>query len=58
MGLIHGAHLVFDPPADGEYLVRVGDSRGQGGPLLAYRLTVRPPRPARWRFAHFPVISK
>jgi hypothetical protein len=35
----------FDPPADGEYLVRVRDARGQGGPDFGYRLTVRPPRP-------------
>ena len=40
------SRLVFDPPADGEYQVRVGDARGQGGPLYAYRLTVRPPRPS------------
>jgi WD40 repeat protein len=39
------SRLVFDPPADGEYQVRVGDARGQGGPDYAYRLTVRPPRP-------------
>ncbi len=39
------ARLFFDPPADGEYRVRVGDSRGQGGPTHAYRLTIRPPRP-------------
>jgi hypothetical protein len=37
--------LVFDPPADGEYLVRIGDARGQGGTAYSYRLTVRPPRP-------------
>jgi hypothetical protein len=37
--------LFFDPPADGEYQVRIGDSRGEGGPAYAYRLTVRPPRP-------------
>jgi hypothetical protein len=40
------SRLVFDPPADGDYLVRVGDSRGQGGPRHAYRLTIRPPRPS------------
>ncbi len=40
------SRLVFDPPADGEYRVRIGDSRGQGGPQHAYRLTVRPPRPS------------
>jgi hypothetical protein len=39
------SRLVFDPPADGEYQVRVGDSRGEGGPAHAYRLTVRQPRP-------------
>jgi WD40 repeat protein len=37
--------LTFDPPADGDYRVRVADARGRGGPLFAYRLTVRPPRP-------------
>jgi WD40 repeat protein len=40
------SRLVFDPPADGDYQVRIGDSRGQGGPHNAYRLTIRPPRPA------------
>ncbi len=39
------ARLFFDPPADGDYQVRITDSRGQGGPAYAYRLTVRPPRP-------------
>jgi hypothetical protein len=38
--------LFFDPPADGEYQVRVGDSRGEGGRSYAYRVTVRPPRPS------------
>jgi hypothetical protein len=40
------SRLVFDPPADGEYFVRIGDSRGQGGPHHGYRLTIRPPRPS------------
>ena len=40
------SRLVFDAPADGDYQVRVGDSRGQGGPLFAYRLTIRPPKPS------------
>ncbi len=40
------SRLVFEPPADGEYQVRVGDARGQGGPLYAYRLTIRTPRPS------------
>jgi hypothetical protein len=39
------SRLVFDPPADGRYQVRVRDARGLGGPQYAYRLTVRPPRP-------------
>ncbi|HKI31609.1 MAG TPA: c-type cytochrome domain-containing protein [Gemmataceae bacterium] len=39
------SRLVFDPPADGEYRVRVSDARGQGGSGYGYRLTVRPPRP-------------
>ena len=39
------SRLFFDPPADGEYTVRVGDARNQGGPEYGYRLTVRPPRP-------------
>jgi hypothetical protein len=42
------SRLVFDPPADSDYQVRISDARGQGGLLHAYRLTVRPPRP---RFA-------
>jgi hypothetical protein len=40
------SRLAFDPPADGDYQVRVADARGQGGPLYAFRLTVRPPRPS------------
>jgi WD40 repeat protein len=40
------SRLFFDPPADGEYRVRVRDARGLGGPGFAYRLTVRPPRPS------------
>jgi len=39
------SRLVFDPPADGEYQVRIGDARGQGSSRHAYQLTVRPPRP-------------
>ena len=39
------SRLFFDAPADGDYLVRVGDARGQGGDNYSYRLTVRPPRP-------------
>ena len=43
--LRQGLALFFDPPADGEYIVRIGDARGEGGPNFGYRLTVRPPRP-------------
>ncbi len=39
------SRLLFDPPADGEYLVRIGDASGQAGERFAYRLTVRQPRP-------------
>src|SRR5205823_1077807 len=60
------SRLVFDPPADGEYRVRVGDGRGQGGDEYAYRLTVRPPKsdfaltlgnrtPAVWRGGALPI---
>jgi WD40 repeat protein len=39
------SRLVFDPPADGVYRVRVADARGEGSKAHAYRLTVRPPKP-------------
>jgi hypothetical protein len=39
------SRLVFDPPTDGEYQVRIGDARGQGSSQHAYQLTVRPPQP-------------
>jgi WD40 repeat protein len=38
--------IFFDPPADGDYRVRITDARGQGGSAYVYRLTVRPPRPS------------
>jgi Planctomycete cytochrome C/WD domain, G-beta repeat len=40
------SRLTFDPPADGEYRVRVTDARGQGSSRHAYRLTIRSPRPS------------
>jgi hypothetical protein len=40
------SRILFDPPADGDYLVRVADARGQGGANFGYRLTLRPPRPS------------
>lgn len=39
------SRLTFTAPADGDYLIRVADSRGMGGDRFVYRLTVRPPRP-------------
>ena len=39
------SRLVFDPPADGVYRVRVTDAHGEGGKAHAYRLTIREPRP-------------
>lgn len=46
-GVLYGkdSRLTFDPPADGEYLVRISDIRGQQGPDFAYRLSIHPPRP-------------
>jgi WD40 repeat protein len=40
------SRLFFDSPMDGEYQVRIGDSRGKAGENYAYRLTIRPPRPS------------
>jgi WD40 repeat protein len=40
------SRIFFEAPAGGEYQVRIGDARGQGGMDYAYRLTVRPPRPS------------
>ncbi len=45
-GFGRDSRLIFDPPSDGDYRVRLGDSRGQGGSDHAYRLTVRTPRPS------------
>ncbi len=44
-GLGRDSRLTFEAPADSEYLIRIGDSRNQGGENYAYRLTVRHPRP-------------
>jgi len=37
--------LLFAAPADGPYLVRVTDTRGQSGERFAYRLVIREARP-------------
>lgn len=39
------SHLTFVAPADGEYIVRIGDVQGLGGEDYAYRLTARAPQP-------------
>jgi WD40 repeat protein len=49
------SRIFFDPPADGDYQVRIRDTRGLGGPGFAYRLTVRPPRPS-FNVAFVPVF--
>lgn len=43
-GFGRDSRIIFDPPADGEYKVRIADTRGLGGVNFGYRLTVRPPR--------------
>ncbi|MBI1899740.1 MAG: pre-peptidase C-terminal domain-containing protein, partial [Planctomycetia bacterium] len=43
--LASDSKLTFTAPADGEYLVRVGDARGHQGDHYAYRLIVRQPKP-------------
>jgi hypothetical protein len=39
------SRLIFTAPADGEYLVRVSDTRSFGGPRFIYRLVARPAAP-------------
>jgi len=39
------SRLMFTTPADGDYIVRIGDARGFSGPDYKYQLTVRSPRP-------------
>ena len=39
------SRLMFTAPRDGEYLVRVRDTRGFGGSDYKYTLTIRPPQP-------------
>jgi WD40 repeat protein len=39
------SRLHFTAPADGDYLVRVTDTRGFGGERYAYRLVIRPAKP-------------
>jgi len=59
-GFGRDSRLMFEPPADGTYKIRISDARSMGGVNFGYRLTVRPPTP------HFtlkatptnPVVSK
>jgi len=39
------SRVMFTAPQDGEYLVRVRDTRGFGGSDYKYTLTIRPPQP-------------
>jgi hypothetical protein len=39
------SRLLFNPPADGKYLVRVTDTRGHSGERFAYRLIIREAKP-------------
>lgn len=39
------SYLAFEPPADGVYRLRIRDALGRVGPVYAYRVTLRPPRP-------------
>jgi sugar lactone lactonase YvrE len=39
------SRLLFTAPADGDYLVRVTDTRNFGGDFYTYRLVVRPAKP-------------
>ncbi|HEX4149724.1 MAG TPA: PPC domain-containing protein, partial [Pirellulales bacterium] len=39
------SRLMFTAPADGDYLVRVTDTRGASGDRFNYRLSIRPPEP-------------
>jgi hypothetical protein len=39
------SYLLFDPPADGDYIVRLSDVRKQQGEKYAYKLRIHAPRP-------------
>jgi hypothetical protein len=39
------SRVTFTAPADGEYVARIADVRGEQSDLHAYRLTIREPRP-------------
>jgi len=39
------SYLLFQAPQSGSYLIRVSDTRGEGGDAYGYRLLVRPAKP-------------
>ena len=46
-GSANDSQILFTPPADGEYVARVTDVRGFGGPAdFHYTLEIRRPRPS------------
>ncbi len=40
------SRIAFTAPADGDYVARASDVRGQGGDAYKYQLIVRPPKPS------------
>jgi hypothetical protein len=51
----HDSRVRVKIPEDGEYLVRVTDKRGQGGPLFIYRIELDRPKPGLAVFLPEPV---
>lgn len=41
----HDSKVRFTAPSDGEYMIRVTDKRGQGGPGFVYRVEIEQPTP-------------
>ena len=39
------SYLTYKFPTAGDYILRIADAQGKGGPEYAYRLTIAPPRP-------------
>ena len=39
------SYFLFDPPEDGDYVVKITDAQGEKGPDFAYQLSLRPPKP-------------
>lgn len=40
------SYLLFDPPADGSYIVQISDAERRGGENFGYSLSVREPKPS------------